>query len=33
MPAAGYTYADEKGLINWDFGAVDGSFSPWERRR
>ena len=25
--------ADEKGLINWNFGAVDGSFSPWERRR
>ena len=25
--------ADEKGLINWDYGAVDGSFSPWERRR
>lgn len=25
--------ADEKGLINWDFGAVDGSFSPWKRRR
>ncbi|WP_256874985.1 transposase [Nostoc sp. C052] len=24
--------ANEKGLINWDFGAVDGSFSPaqWE---
>jgi len=25
--------ADEKGLINWDFGAIDGSFSPWEGRR
>lgn len=25
--------ADERGLINWDFGAVDGSFSPWEGRR
>ena len=24
--------ANEKGLINWEFGAVDGSFSPWERR-
>lgn len=22
--------ADEKGLINWEFGAVDGSFSPWK---
>ena len=25
--------ANEKGLINWEFGAVDGSFSPWEGRR
>ena len=25
--------ADERGLINWDFGAVDGSFSPWQGRR
>lgn len=25
--------ADEKGLINWDFGAIDGSFSPWKGRR
>ena len=25
--------ADEKGLINWEFGAIDGSFSPWEGRR
>lgn len=25
--------ADERGLINWDFGAIDGSFSPWKRRR
>jgi Putative transposase of IS4/5 family (DUF4096)/Transposase DDE domain len=32
MPAAGVAYANERGLINWDFGAVDGSFSPaqWE---
>lgn len=22
--------AEEKGLINWSFGAVDGSFSPWQ---
>ena len=22
----------EKGLINWSYGAVDGSFSPWKRR-
>lgn len=25
--------ADEKGLINWDFGAIDGSFSRWERQQ
>ena len=25
--------ANERGLINWDYGAIDGSFSPWERRR
>lgn len=25
--------ANEKGLINWDFGAIDGSFSPWKRWR
>jgi transposase len=25
--------ADNKGLINWNFGAVDGSFSPCPRRR
>ena len=24
--------ADDKGLINWNFGAVDGSFSPWQGR-
>ena len=23
--------ASEKGLINWNYGAVDGSFSPWQR--
>jgi transposase len=23
--------ASEKGLINWNCGAVDGSFSPWKR--
>jgi transposase len=21
--------AEEKGMINWKYGAVDGSFSPW----
>ena len=25
--------AQEKGLINWNNGAVDGSFSPWQRWR
>ena len=25
--------ANEKGLIDWKYGAVDGSFSPWERWR
>ena len=24
--------ASEKGLINWSYGAIDGSFSHWERR-
>ncbi len=22
----------ERGLINWSYGAIDGSFSPWQRR-
>lgn len=25
--------AQERGLIGWNYGAVDGSFSPWARRR
>jgi transposase len=25
--------AESKGLIRWDSGAVDGSFSPWKGRR
>ena len=25
--------AEERGLINWSYGAVDGSFSPWQRWR
>ena len=24
------TLAQEKGLIHWEYGAVDGSFSPWK---
>jgi alpha-N-acetylglucosamine transferase len=25
--------AEEKGMIDWKYGAIDGSFSPWERWR
>jgi transposase len=25
--------AQEQGLIRWEYGAVDGSFSPWQRWR
>jgi len=25
--------AEEHGMIHWPYGAVDGSFSPWHRRR
>ena len=25
--------ANNQGLINWNYGAVDGSFSPWQGRR
>ncbi|WP_414527245.1 transposase [Nodularia chucula] len=25
--------AEERGLIDWSYGAVDGSFSPWQRWR
>ena len=25
--------AEERGMIRWQYGAVDGSFSPWQRRR
>jgi integrase len=24
--------AEERGIIQWQYGAVDGSFSPWQRR-
>jgi hypothetical protein len=23
--------AEERGMIQWQYGAVDGSFSPWQR--
>jgi transposase len=25
--------AEEQGMIQWQYGAVDGAFSPWHRRR
>jgi transposase len=25
--------AEERGLIGWNYGAIDGSFSPWARWR
>ena len=25
--------AEERGMIHWPYGAVDGSFSPWQRGR
>lgn len=25
--------AQEQGMIQWEYGAIDGSFSPWQRRR
>ncbi|MGH8068481.1 MAG: transposase [Candidatus Entotheonellia bacterium] len=25
--------AEERGLIQWPYGTVDGAFSPWQRRR
>jgi transposase len=24
--------AEERGMIHWEYGAVDGAFSPWEGR-
>jgi transposase len=26
-------FAEERGMMQWRYGAVDGSFSPWQRRR
>jgi hypothetical protein len=25
--------AEERGMMPWQYGTVDGSFSPWQRRR
>jgi transposase len=30
MPARVLGLAEEQGLIHWQYGAVDGSFSPWQ---
>ena len=33
MPARLLGLAEERGLIQWHDGGVEGSFSPWHRRR
>jgi hypothetical protein len=33
MPARLLGLAEERGLIRWPWGAVDGALSPWARRR
>jgi transposase len=33
MPARILGLAEEHGMIQWQYGAVDGSCSPWHRRR
>ena len=33
MPARLLGLAEERGMIQWQYGAVDASFSPWQRRR
>ena len=33
MPARILGLAEEHGMIQWPYGAVDGAFSPWHRRR
>jgi transposase len=33
MPARILGIAEERGMIQWQYGAVDGSCSPWHRRR
>jgi transposase len=33
LPARILELAEEPGRIHWPYGAVDGAFSPWHRRR
>ena len=33
MPARLLGIAEEHGMIQWPYGAVDRAFSPWQRRR
>jgi hypothetical protein len=33
MPSRLLGLAEERGMIHWQYGAVDGSCSPWQRRR
>jgi transposase len=33
MPARLLGLAEARGMIHWPYGGVDGSFSPWHRRR
>ncbi len=33
LPARLLGLAEEHGMIQWQYGGVDGSFSPWHRRR
>jgi transposase len=32
-PARLLGLAEERGMMQWPYGAVDGSFSPWQGRR
>ena len=33
LPSRILAIADSQGLINWNYGPIDGSFSPWKGRR
>jgi len=33
MQARGLGIAEAHGMLQWPYGAIDGSFSPWHRRR